>query len=98
MAARGSRCNESLIIKIKDHEAQTRHSSGVGGASPMTLGIIGEKYLQSQYLPEELETGYHRTQTLDVTDSWDEVEMSASLPSLQTADKGKRKGWIFVLL
>lgn len=91
MAARGSRCNESLIIKIKDHEAQTRHSSGVGGASPMTLGIIGEKYLQSLYLPEEQETGCHCTQTLDVTDSWDEVEMSGSLPSSKMADKGKER-------
>lgn len=91
MAARGSRCNESLIIKIKDHEAQTRHSSGVGGASPMTLGIIGEKYLQSLYLPEEQETGYHCTQTLDVTDSWDEAEMSGSLPSSKRQIREKER-------
>lgn len=36
LAAQGSCCNDSFIIKIKDQRAQTRHSSGVGGFSDDT--------------------------------------------------------------
>lgn len=73
LAAQGPRCNDSFVIKIKDHRVQTRHSSGVG-ASLVTLGIIEEKYLQSPPPPRAVEYEYHNVKMVDGNDNWIESE------------------------
>ena len=43
------------------------------GASPVTLGIIGEKYLPPQRVGD---CGFYCMQTLNVTNNWNEVDIS----------------------
>lgn len=53
LAAQGSCCNDSFIIKIKDHRAQTRHSSGVGGFSHDT----GNNWREVSTIPASPKSG-----------------------------------------